>query len=112
MLWELRPPRASRRGATTASATSRAAHAADAADAADATTAHAVGGHLEGVLDMQFARLSVGRGEQAKGSAGEGRRREAVASPSIAPGSEDRANPRKSRVPRAPFGSRDSALHQ
>ena len=80
-------------------------------------------GHGEGVLDRQFARLSVspmpapvlprhllGRGAQPRGGdGGEGRRREAVASPSIAPGSEDRANPRKTRVPRAPFGGRDPA---
>ena len=145
MLWELRPPRAGRRGAATAA--SRAVDAGDAADATPATPAtpaacavtpaagavtpaagaHEEGdtegnveGHGEGVLDRQFARLSVspmpapvlprhllGRGAQPRGGdGGEGRRREAVASPSIAPGSEDRANPRKTRVP---FGGRDPA---
>jgi len=143
MLWELRPPKAGRRGA----AASRAAEAAGAAPVAPATPAtpatpaaggrveaHAEGdeeGHGEEVLDRQFARLSVspmaasslprhllGRGAQRNGGGGggggggEGRRREAVASPSIGPGSENRANPRKTRVPRATFGGRDAARDQ
>ena len=92
--------------------------------------AHAEGDgerHGEEVLDRQFARLSVspmaasslprhllGRGAQRNGGGGggEGRRREAVASPSIGPGSENRANPRKTRVPRATFGGHDAARDQ
>ena len=134
MLWELRPPKAGRRGAAAAS---RAADAADAAPVAPATPAaggrveaHAEGDgkrHGEEVLDRQFARLSVspmaapllprhllGRGAQRNGGGGggEGRRREAVASPSIGPGSENRANPRKTRVPRATLRGRDAARDQ
>ena len=140
MLWELRPPKAGRRGAAAASRAAEAAHAAPVAPVAPATPAtpaaggrveaHAEGdgeGHGEEVLDRQFARLSVspmaasllprhllGRGAQRNGGGGggEGRRREAVASPSIAPGSENRANPRKTRVPRATLRGRDAARDQ
>ena len=137
MLWELRPPKAGRRGAAAASRAAEAAGAAPAAPAMPAAgsrvEAHAEGdgeGHGEEVLDRQFARLSVspmaasllprhllGRGAQRNGGGGgggggEGRRREAVASPSIGPGSENRANPRKTRVPRATFGGRDAARDQ
>ena len=140
MLWELRPPKAGRRGAAAASRAAEAAHAAAVAPVAPATPAtpaaggrveaHAEGdgeGHGEEVLDRQFARLSVspmaasllprhllGRGAQRNGGGGggEGRRREAVASPSIAPGSENRANPRKTRVPRATLRGRDAARDQ
>ena len=133
MLWELRPPKAGRRAAEAAGA----APVAPVAPATPATPAaggrveaHAEGdgeGHGEEVLDRQFARLSVspmaasslprhllGRGAQRNGGGGggEGRRREAVASPSIGPGSENRANPRKTRVPRATFGGRDAARDQ
>jgi len=59
-------------------------------------------------------RHLLGRGAQRNGGGGggEGRRREAVASPSIAPGSENRANPRKTRVPRATLRGRDAARDQ
>ena len=140
MLWELRPPKAGRRGASRAAEAAGAAPVAPVAPATPATPAaggrveaHAEGdgeGHGEEVLDRQFARLSVspmaasllprhllGRGAQRNGGGGgggggEGRRREAVASPSIAPGSENRANPRKTRVPRATFRERDAARDQ
>ena len=139
MLWELRPPKAGRRGAAAASRAAEAADAAPAAPVAPATPAaggrveaHAEGdgeGPGEEVLDRQFARLSVSpmaasslprhllcRGAQRNGGGGggEGRRREAVASPSIAPGSENRANPRKTRVPRATLrgAGRDAARDQ